>query len=152
VAYRLINFEEIRHLISKSNSETPILIATFPTGILTELDFAILVGVVVSLCVFLHESVSPIMSVGAPTIIGGRRVFMNAHAYDLPECPRIVTMRLDGSLFFASVEYVLAHQKGLMALSVRTIGFERAKIKIGMVNLADNMRRLVRLDTRSAPA
>ena len=26
------------------------------------------------------------------------------------------------------------------------------KIKIGMVNLAGNMRRLVRLDTRSAPA
>lgn len=52
----------------------------------------------------------------------------------------------------SAVEHVFAHQKGLMALSVRTIGLERAKIKIGMVNLAYNMRRLAWLDRRSAPA
>ena len=43
-------------------------------------------------------------------------------------------------------------QKGLMALSVRTIGIARAEAKIGMVNLAYNMRRFLWLEGRDAPA
>lgn len=41
------------------------------------------------------------------------------------------------------VEHVFARQKGPMALFVRTIGIARATFKIGMANLAYNMRRLV---------
>jgi hypothetical protein len=35
---------------------------------------------------------------------------------------------------------------------VRTVGLERAKAKIGLANLAYNMKRLVWLDSRGAPA
>jgi len=52
----------------------------------------------------------------------------------------------------SAVEHVFAHQKGPMSLSVRTIGIARAKAKIGMVNLAYNMRRFVWLEGRPAPA
>jgi IS5 family transposase len=52
----------------------------------------------------------------------------------------------------SAVEHVFAHQKGPMALVVRTIGMARARVKIGLVNLAYNMRRLVWLSGRSAPA
>ena len=52
----------------------------------------------------------------------------------------------------SGIEHVFAHQKGPMHLSVRTIGIARAKIKIGMANLAYNMRRLVWLEGRPAPA
>ncbi len=50
------------------------------------------------------------------------------------------------------VEHVFAHQKGLMALFVRTIGIERARTKIGMANLAYNLRRYVFWQTRTAEA
>lgn len=50
------------------------------------------------------------------------------------------------------VEHVFAHQKGLMGLSVRTIGLARAKARIGMVNLAYNLRRFVWLEGKTAPA
>ena len=49
------------------------------------------------------------------------------------------------------VEHVFAEQKARMGLFVRTIGIARAKTRIGMVNLAYNMRRLVWL-TRSEAA
>ena len=49
------------------------------------------------------------------------------------------------------VEHVFAEQKARMGLFVRTIGIARAKTKIGMANLAYNMRRLAWL-TRSAAA
>lgn len=52
----------------------------------------------------------------------------------------------------SGVEHVFAHQKGPMALFVRTIGIARARIKIGMANLVYNMRRLVWWERRTAPA
>lgn len=106
VAWRLINFAEIRHIVQTSRSETFILGATFLTGILSELDFAILVGVVASLSVFLNKSAHPLVAVGAPTEVNGRRVFMNAETFNLPQCPQIRFMRIEGPLFFASVEHV----------------------------------------------
>ncbi|MCA8906675.1 MAG: IS5 family transposase [Rhodospirillaceae bacterium] len=49
------------------------------------------------------------------------------------------------------IEHVFAEQKARMGLVIRTVGLARAKTKIGLVNLAYNMRRLVWLDTRAAP-
>jgi IS5 family transposase len=52
----------------------------------------------------------------------------------------------------SAVEHVFAYQKGPMVLVVRTIGIARARVKIGLANLAYNMRRFVWLDGRNAPA
>ena len=106
VAWKLINLAEIRHILTTSRSETFILAATFLTGILSELDFAILVGVVASLAVFLNKSAHPLVAVGAPTEVNGRRVFMNAETFSLPQCPQIRFVRIEGPLFFASIEHV----------------------------------------------
>ena len=43
----------------------------------------------------------------------------------------------------AAIEHVFARQKGPMGLVVRTIGIARATVKIGLANLAYNMRRAV---------
>ena len=50
----------------------------------------------------------------------------------------------------AAVEHVFARQKGPMGLVVRTIGLARATVKIGLANIAYNMRRAVWLNARSA--
>ena len=52
----------------------------------------------------------------------------------------------------SSIEHVFAAQKHRMALFVRTIGIDRAQVKIGMANLAYNFARLAWLSTRAAPA
>jgi transposase, IS5 family len=52
----------------------------------------------------------------------------------------------------AGVEHVFAHQKGPMGLVVRTIGIARARVKIGLANLVFNMKRMVWLTGRPAPA
>jgi IS5 family transposase len=41
------------------------------------------------------------------------------------------------------VEHVFAEQKDRMGLFIRTIGIARATIKIGMVNLVYNIKRLL---------
>jgi hypothetical protein len=52
----------------------------------------------------------------------------------------------------SAVEHVFAHQKGLVGLVVRTIGIARAETKIGLANLAYNMRRFVWLKRRTPSA
>lgn len=52
----------------------------------------------------------------------------------------------------SAVEHVFAGQKHRMGLFIRTIGMARARIKIGMANLAYNFQRLAWLEGRSAPA
>ena len=54
----------------------------------------------------------------------------------------------------ARVEHVFGHQENSMAGKiVRTIGMARARVKIGMMNLVYNMRRLVQLErVAAAPA
>lgn len=52
----------------------------------------------------------------------------------------------------SKVEHVFAHQKGLMGLVVRTIGLARAEVKIGLANLAYNMRRFIWLQSKSVAA
>ena len=49
----------------------------------------------------------------------------------------------------AAVEHVFARQKGPMGLVVRTIGIARATVKIGLANIAYNMKRAVWLTERA---
>jgi transposase, IS5 family len=68
----------------------------------------------------------------------------------MPERTRIPNARK--SRVRSAVEQVFAHQKGLIGMVVRTIGNARAKVKIGMANLAYNMRRCVLLSGKYAAA
>src|SRR5205809_707063 len=49
---------------------------------------------------------------------------------------------------FTVPQHVFAHQKGLLNLTIRTIGLARARVKIGLANLAYNMRRFFWLQTK----
>jgi transposase, IS5 family len=50
------------------------------------------------------------------------------------------------------VEHVFAAQKCRLGLVVRTVGIVRARVKIGLANLAYNFNRLAWLNGRTAPA
>jgi transposase, IS5 family len=52
----------------------------------------------------------------------------------------------------ALIEHVFARQKSQMKLFVRTIGIDRARVKIGMANLAYNLTRYVWQRSRTASA
>jgi IS5 family transposase len=64
------------------------------------------------------------------------------------------TRRANGrrSKIRSAIEHVFARQKGPMGLFVRTIGIVRAKVKIGLANLAYNLTRFVWHEGRDVPA
>lgn len=106
VAWRLINFEDIRHIFKSSRSETLILSSTFLSGTLIELKAAIICGVVISLFVFLGKTAKPLVAAMAPAYHDGRRSFRGALKYNIPQCPQIALYRIEGPLYFASLEHV----------------------------------------------
>lgn len=109
VSYRLIQFAEIRHILESSRSEAIVLGLTVGAGLMISLEASVYAGVIASFAVFLWQSTRPEVVVTVPTTMGnGRRKFRNARAHDLPECPQLVTLRLDGPLYFGSVEHVEA--------------------------------------------
>ncbi|RAH96263.1 hypothetical protein DLJ53_32685 [Acuticoccus sediminis] len=69
-----------------------------------------------------------------------------------PMAPHIRRANAARSSARAAIEPVFAHQKGPMALTIRTIGIARAKAKSGLANLTYNFRRLVLHERRPALA
>jgi len=59
----------------------------------------------------------------------------------MPERTRMANAKR--SAVRSKVEHVFGEQKNRMGLFIRTIGIARAKLKIGMVNIVYNMRRLI---------
>lgn len=106
VGWRLINVREIRHLIVHSRGETIIFAITFVAGVLVELEFAIIAGTIASLALFLKQSAQPYIAVLSPAVHKERRSFRNAEMFGLDQCPKISIRRMEGPLFFGSVEHV----------------------------------------------
>ncbi|MEL6101954.1 MAG: IS5 family transposase [Pseudomonadota bacterium] len=63
----------------------------------------------------------------------------------MPMPPHIRRGNATRSKHRAPIEHVFAVQKQAMALTIRTIGIARAKTKIGLANIAYNLRRLVQI-------
>lgn len=104
VAFRLPDFGVIWHTIRTSRTETSIAAITFLVGLSINLEFAIYIGTFSSLAVFLGRSANPELAVGAPDPAAKQRKIRNAKLFGLPECPAILLVRLDGPLFFGSVD------------------------------------------------
>ena len=52
----------------------------------------------------------------------------------------------------SAVEHVFATQKHRMGLSIRTMGIERARAKIGLANIAFNFKRFLYWENRPSTA
>ena len=116
VAWRLIDRAELHHIITTSRPETVILILTLAAGLFIELDFAIYVGVIASFSVFIYDSAHPKILVSAPvTLASGRRKFRNVALNKLPECPQILSIRIEGPLYFGSVDHLDAEIEKILA-------------------------------------
>lgn len=106
VAWKLIDFKEIRHVLTSSASESVVLLATFFAVVAIDLEFAIYVGVLLSLSIFLRRSMRPGLPINVPNAKVRGRPFMSPILWNLPECPQAVFARLQGSLYFGAVEFV----------------------------------------------
>jgi MFS superfamily sulfate permease-like transporter len=84
VAYSLIDIPAIKSLVRTSRSESAVLIVTFIATLLVELQFAIYIGVIVSLMLFLNRTSRPAIQDAIPA--PGQSSYHFVHRSDEPEC------------------------------------------------------------------
>jgi sulfate permease, SulP family len=101
----LIDVKHIRQILTSSKSETTVMLATFFAVLFVSLEVAIFTGVILSLVFYLNRTSHPKISTLAPDNNDARRRFSSDP--NLPECPQVKIIRIDGSLFFAAVSNVV---------------------------------------------
>jgi SulP family sulfate permease len=106
VAYGLIDFRHIAETLAKSRSETAILLVTFFATLFLELEFAIYLGVLLSIILFLARTSRPDMVTLAPDTHDPKRRFINVEAKPLQECPQLKIVRIDRAVYFGSVNFI----------------------------------------------
>jgi SulP family sulfate permease len=101
VAWGLIDFKRIRHILKASRRESSVLVVTFLSALFLELEMAIFAGVLLSLVLYLEQVSKPSVYRRVPDPRLPGRPFTTDPS--LPECPQFRIVRIDGSLFFGSV-------------------------------------------------
>jgi len=108
VAWNLIDLSRIRKILSTSRGEGAVLAVTFFATLLLDLEFAILVGVMASLVLYLSRTSRPIMRSLVPDPRHSQRKMTEVED-NLLECPQLKILRIEGSIYFAAVNHVERH-------------------------------------------
>ncbi|HHK74040.1 MAG TPA: SulP family inorganic anion transporter, partial [Rhizobiales bacterium] len=117
VAYNLIDFSQIKHVFTSSSTETAILLTTFFATLFLELEFAIYMGVLLSLVLFLARTSTPEIVTLAPDVdrrYGNKKILTDVTIKPLRECPDLKILRIDMSIYFGSLNHI---QKKLASVS-----------------------------------
>ncbi|GKT10927.1 SulP family inorganic anion transporter [Desulforhabdus sp. TSK] len=102
VAYNLIDFHHIRSIIRTSREETTVLLTTFLSTLLLDLEFAIYAGVLLSLILYLTRVAHPQIVNLTPNPDPAGQIFIDTDK----ECSQFKIIRIDGSLFFGAVQHI----------------------------------------------
>ncbi|KOR29150.1 sulfate permease [Achromatium sp. WMS2] len=103
VAYNLIDIKHIKKILQVSSQETAVLITTLFATLFLDLEFAIYVGVMLSLGLYLRRTSRPLVVTLAPDWDEIQHPLVDTSTKKLEECPQMRIVRLDGSLFFGSI-------------------------------------------------
>ena len=107
VAYSLVDVHHIRNVVKTSRAEGAILLATLLATLFMHLEFAIYVGVLLSLMVFLERTARPAIRPAIPAPGEGSYHFISQTTE--PDCCQLKMMFIDGALYFGAVDHVQRH-------------------------------------------
>ncbi|MDC9719686.1 MAG: SulP family inorganic anion transporter [Gammaproteobacteria bacterium] len=111
VAWNLIDWHHIKIIFRAGKNEAMVFSVTFAATLLLPMEFAIYLGVLLSLVLYLRRTSKPTITALARGT--GEKKLVSAQRSGLPECEELKIIRINGSLFFGAVDYV---QSALMAI------------------------------------
>lgn len=111
VAYNLIDIGQIKHILSSSKNETIILVVTFLATLFLELEFAIYLGVLLSLVIFLWRTSTPEIITLAPDMDhdAQKHSLVDVVSKPLNQCPQLKIIRIEMSVYFGSLNHIQSH-------------------------------------------
>lgn len=107
VAINLLNLNEIKRIFRASSLEATVFATTFVATLLFPLEYAIFLGIIVSLAFFLYKVSTPHIAIMAPdpTKPDNSLTFIKRKP-ELRECSQIKIVRLDGPIFYGAVDHI----------------------------------------------
>lgn len=129
VAYNLIDIHHTKQIAKTSKQELIVLLATFLSTLFLHLEYAIYIGVILSLVFYLQRISKP----RVVTITENTPLLENASEESTGlECPQLKIVRIYGSLFFGALEHV-----GKQLDEITEDGTKRILIICNGINLID---------------
>jgi SulP family sulfate permease len=104
VAWGLVDLKRIRKIFRISRSESVVLAVTLLATLLVELGFAIYLGVMLSLMLYLGRTSQPRVVRIEPDPVEHARAL--ASIPGLPDSSEVRMIRIEGSIFFGAIEHV----------------------------------------------
>ena len=132
VAWGLIDFDEIIHTFKTSRQETAILASTFAATLFLTLEEAIILGVLMSLAIYLSRTSKPQVRLRAPDPNHKKHRFTDAE--NAPQCPQLRFVRIDGSLFFGATSHI---RESLAAQDLDAPGQNHVAVIAHAINFID---------------
>lgn len=108
VAYNLIDFHHMKTIARASKSETSVMVVTFLATLFLELEFAIYVGVMLSLFYFISRTSSPNIVTLAPDPSEPKQRLVDIQTKPLLQCPQMRVIRIDMSIYFGSIDSIVS--------------------------------------------
>ena len=148
VAYNLIDFHHIKKTLSFSVSESAILLTTFFATLFLELEFAIYLGVLLSLILFLAKTSTPNVPVLSVDPSLAHRKFARTDEKPLAQCPQLKIIRIDMSIYFGSVNHIqkvlgkIADQEKIHHILIDASGINFIDLAGAEVLVSENNRLL----------
>jgi len=103
----LFHPKEVFKLWKMNRHDGIVAITVFVLALLAKPDYALLIGVMISLMFFLWKTMHPrIVRVSKDPDLN---MFVNADVYLKPSCPQILHLRSDNAIYFANAEYTIEH-------------------------------------------
>jgi SulP family sulfate permease len=109
----LFHPREVFKLWRLNHHDGLVAFTVFVLSLLTKPDYALLIGVMISLVYFLWKTMHPriVRVTKDPTY----NMFVNADVQDKPSCPQILHLRSDNVMYFANAEYTTDHMLELLS-------------------------------------
>ncbi len=107
VAYGLIDAHYIKAVFKTSRQEIVVMLITFFSALFADLEFAIYAGVLLSLMLYLTRTSRPLILDVKPD--PGEGSYHYSADTELPDCPQVKMLRINGSIFFGAVDHVQRH-------------------------------------------
>ena len=106
VAYNLIDFHYIGDLFHHSRIETAVFMTTFFATLFFELEFAIYLGVILSILFVIAKISNPNVSIISVDQTVRRRTLVDIESRLVNQCPQMRMLRVDGPVYFGCVNYI----------------------------------------------
>ena len=101
----LFHPRQVFELWKQNRNDGVVAVTVFVLALVAKPDYALLIGVMISLILFLWKTMHP--RIVRETRDPERELFVNADLFRKPSCPQILHLRSDNVIYFANAEYTI---------------------------------------------